>query len=277
VVIEKLTLKNAGMWTVNPMFCEFVRIDGLTILNPVPSPNTDGINPESCRNVQISNCRIDVGDDCVTLKSGLDAAGREMGKPDENITIANCVMLRGHGGVTIGSEMSGGVHNVTVANCVFQGTDIGIRVKSQRGRGGVVEGLTVNNITMENVPHPFVITMFYMGKDRPVDKFEVGEGTPRFRDFLFSNIEARGATDAGSITGLREMPVENISFNNVHIASEKGFTCTETRGINFYDVEINPSEGPALLLRDAADIDTMRLRSRTLAAGTPLVQTNSEK
>jgi polygalacturonase len=277
VVIEKLTLKNAGMWTVNPMFCEFVRVDGLTILNPVPSPNTDGINPESCRNVQISNCRIDVGDDCVTLKSGLDAAGREMGKPDENITIANCVMLRGHGGVTIGSEMSGGVHNVTVANCVFQGTDIGIRVKSQRGRGGVVEGLTVNNIAMENVPHPFVITMFYMGKDRTGDKFEVGEGTPRFRDFLFSNIEARGATDAGSITGLREMQVENISFNNVHIAAEKGFTCTETRGIGFYDVEINPSEGPALVLRDATDIDTMRLRSRTLAAGTPLVQTNSEK
>ncbi|HEX4122444.1 MAG TPA: glycoside hydrolase family 28 protein [Verrucomicrobiae bacterium] len=274
VVIEKLTLKNSGMWTVNPLFCGFVRVDGVTVLNPVPSPNTDGINPESCRNVQIINCRIDVGDDCVTLKSGMDAVGRRVGMPDENITIANCVMLRGHGGVTIGSEMSGGVRNVTVANCVFQGTDIGIRVKSQRGRGGVVEGVTVDNITMENVPHPFVITTFYMGKDRPEDHFTVGEGTPRFRDFLFSNIEARGALDAGSITGLRELPVEDIAFSNVRISAGKGFTCTDARHVGFYDVEINPSNGPAMILRDASETDTTRLRSRTLSADTPLVQTN---
>ncbi|MEI9974725.1 MAG: glycoside hydrolase family 28 protein, partial [Ignavibacteriota bacterium] len=137
VVIEGLHLINSAEWTVHPLLCEFVRIDGITIENPVPSPNTDGINPESCRNVQIMNSRIDVGDDCVTLKSGKDAAGRRVGRPDENITITNCVMLRGHGGVTIGSEMSGGVRNVVVSNCVFQGTDVGIRVKSQRGRGGV--------------------------------------------------------------------------------------------------------------------------------------------
>jgi polygalacturonase len=274
VVIEKLNLKNAGMWTVNPLFCDFVRVDGVTIQNPVPSPNTDGINPESCRNVQIVNCRIDVGDDCVTLKSGLDAVGRQVGQPDENITIANCVMMRGHGGVTIGSEMSGGVRNIAVANCVFQGTDIGIRVKAQRGRGGVVEGFTACNITMENVPHPFVITTFYMGRDQPSDQFAVNEGTPRFRDFLFNNITARGAADAGSITGLREMPVEDIVFSNVRIAAEKGFACTNARHISFYDVEINPEKGPALNLRDAVAIDSAGLRSRTLSAGAPLVRTN---
>jgi len=275
VVIEKLNLKNAGMWTINPLFCEFVRVDGVTIQNPVPSPNTDGINPESCRNAQIINCRIDVGDDCITLKSGSNAVGRAMGQPDENITIANCVMMRGHGGVTIGSEMSGGVKNVVVANCVFQGTDIGIRVKSQRGRGGVVEGFTAANITMENVPHPFVITTFYTGKDKPTDQFAVNEGTPRFRDFHFNNITARGATDAGSITGLREMPVEDIEFSNVHIGAKKGFTCTNARRISFHDVEINPEEGPAMTLRDAPEIDTARLHSRTLADGAPLVQTNA--
>jgi polygalacturonase len=275
VVIEKLNLRNAGMWTVNPLFCEKVRVDGVTIENPVPSPNTDGINPESCRNVQIINCRIDVGDDCVTLKSGLGAAGRQMGRPDEDITIANCVMLRGHGGVTVGSEMSGGVRNVAVANCVFQGTDIGIRVKSQRGRGGVVEGFTAANITMENVPHPFVITTFYMGGDKPADQLPVNEGTPRFHDFLFDNITARGAADAGSITGLREMPVEDIAFSNVRITARKGFTCANARRVSFYDVEIDPREGPALTLRNAAEIDTARLRSRTLAGGTPLVQAAS--
>ena len=272
IVIEKLNLTNSGSWTINPLFCEFVRVDGVTIQNPIPSPNTDGINPESCRNVQISNCRISVGDDCVTLKSGLNALGRAVGRPDENITIANCVMMHGHGGVTIGSEMSGGVKNVTVVNCVFQGTDMGIRVKSQRGRGGVVEGFTAANIIMEDVPHPFVITTFYSGRDKPGDQFEVNKGTPQFRDFLFNNITARGAADAGSVTGLREMPVEDIVFSNIRITAGKGFTCTNARHISFNDVEINPGDGPALTLRNSPDIDTARLHSRTLAAGTPLVQ-----
>jgi polygalacturonase len=275
VVIEKLNLQNPGMWTVNPLFCEFVRVDGVTIQNPVPSPNTDGINPESCRNVQIINCRIDVGDDCVTLKSGLGAAGRQMARPDENITIANCVMMRGHGGVAIGSEMSGGVRNVAVVNCIFQGTDIGLRVKSQRGRGGVVEGFTAANITMQDVARPFVITTFYMGKDKPTDRFAVDEGTPRFRDFLFDNITARGAVEAGSVTGLREMPVEGIVFSHVRIAAKKGFTCTSAQHIAFDDVEINPEEGPALTLRNTGETDTTRLHSRTVPAGTPLVQTVS--
>jgi polygalacturonase len=261
---------------VHPLFCEFVRIDGVTIQNHIPSPNTDGINPESCRNVQILNCRIDAGDDCVTLKSGINELGRRMGKPDENITIANCVMLHGHGGVTIGSEMSGGVHNVTVANCVFQGTDIGIRIKSQRGRGGVVEGLTVANVTMQDVPHPFVITTFYSGNDKPGDVFQVDEGTPRFRDFLFSNITARGGKDAGSITGLRELPIENITFQNVKVRAEKGFTCTNAKDISFFDVTIDADSGPAMVLHNTSNVDTARLRSRTLPEGTKLVETAAQ-
>ena len=129
-VLEHVNLRNSAEWNVHPMFCENVRIDGITINAPATNAhNTDGINPESCRNVQILNCRIDTGDDCVTLKSGINESGRRMGRPDENITIANCVMRHGHGGVTIGSEMSGGVRNVVVTNCVFQGTDAGIRIK----------------------------------------------------------------------------------------------------------------------------------------------------
>ncbi len=275
VVIEHLNLTNSASWNVHPLFCDFVRVDGLTIIATVPSPNTDGINPESCRNVQIINCRIDVGDDCVTLKSGIDEKGRRMGRPDENITVANCVMKKGHGGVTIGSEMSGGVRNVTVANCVFQGTDIGIRVKAQRGRGNVVEGLTVANIVMQDVPHPFTITTFYHGDDKPGDVFPVDEGTPRFRDFLFSNITARGAQDAGSITGLRELPIEDISFSHIHIQAAKGFTCTNAKEISFLDVVINTDEGPALILRNATDIDSSRLRTQAPHKDVPLVDADA--
>jgi len=183
-------------------------------------------------------------------------------------------MLKGHGGVTIGSEMSGGVRNVTVANCVFQGTDIGIRIKSQRGRGGVVEGVAVANIVMQDVAHPFVITTFYTGKDKPTDAFPVDEGTPRYRDFAFSNITARGARDAGSITGLREMPIENITFSNVRLHAAKGFTCTNAKEIAFQDVIINAEEGPALLTSHTAAIDTTRLRTQLPHAGTALVQSS---
>jgi polygalacturonase len=273
VVIEKINVRNSPSWNIHPLLCENVRVDGVTITATVPSPNTDGINPESCRNVQIINCRIDVGDDCVTLKSGINELGRAMGRPDEDITVSNCVMYQGHGGVTIGSEMSGGVRNVTVSNCVFQGTDNGIRIKSQRGRGGIVEELSVSNIVMQDVPHPFVVTTFYMGKDKPSDVYEVDEGTPRFRDFLFSNITARGAKDAGSITGLKEMPVENMTFDNVHVQAERGFTCTNAKEIVFQDVVIDTTSGPALLLKDCGTIDTARLKSRVPHDGTSLVET----
>ena len=116
---------NSHFWTVNPEFCDNVTIKGITIHN-VPSPNTDGINPESCKNVHISDCHISVGDDCITIKSGRDLQARKLGVPCENITITNCTMLSGHGGVVIGSEMSGGVKKVTISNCVFDGTDRGI-------------------------------------------------------------------------------------------------------------------------------------------------------
>ena len=144
VLIENVKIVNSPFWTINSAFCDNVTVHGVTIYNPSKDPkgpNTDGINPSSCRNVRISDCFISVGDDCITIKSGRDADGRKYGKACENITITNCVMLSGHGGVVIGSEMSGGVRRVTISNCVFDGTDSGIRLKSSRGRGGVVEEL----------------------------------------------------------------------------------------------------------------------------------------
>ncbi|MFB3829393.1 MAG: glycoside hydrolase family 28 protein [Bryobacteraceae bacterium] len=254
VLVEGLTFVNSPAWTIHPVMCEFVNIHALTIVNPVPSPNTDGINPESCRNVHISNCHIDVGDDCITLKSGKDEAGRRAGRPNENITVTNCTMLKGHGGVVIGSEMSGGVRNVTVSNCVFNGTDIGIRVKSQRGRGGVVEGVAVSNIVMQDVPEAFTITTFYQGSDQPGEIYPVNDGTPVFRDFRISNITARGSKSAGQITGLKEMPVSGISFSHVRIAAARGFRLRNAKGIEFHDVQILPGEGPALFGDNVEDL-----------------------
>lgn len=244
--IDGIRLINSASWTIHPLLSEYVNIHGVTILNEVPSPNTDGINPEACRWVHISDCHIDVGDDCITLKSGKDAAGRKMGRPDENITIENCTMRHGHGGVVIGSEMSGGVRNVVVSNCVFDGTEKGIRIKSQRGRGGIVEGISFSNIVMNDVPEAINITTFYSGSDKPTDVFPVDDGTPLFRDIHISNITARGSNLAGDITGLKEQPIQGVALDNVRIQAKHGFTITNAKGIVFRDVEILPESGAPL-------------------------------
>ena len=161
--------------------------------------------------MHIADCHIGVGDDCVTIKSGKDEAGRRVGQLCENITVTNCTMIHGHGGVVVGSEMSGGARNISVSNCVFQRTLRGIRLKTQRGRGGLVEGMVAGNIVMEDVPEPFSLTMYYSGGRRQQMAEPVGDGTPQFRNVLIQNILARGARTAGYILGLPEMPIAGVS------------------------------------------------------------------
>src|SRR5215207_8201128 len=206
VLVQGITITNSPFWTVNPEFCENVTVNGVTINNP-PSPNTDGINPESCKYVHISNCHISVGDDCITIKSGKDTDGRRINMPAENYTITNCTMLSGHGGVVIGSEMSGGVRKIVISNCVFDGTDRGIRIKTARGRGGIVEERRVDNIIMKNIKEQAIVLDMQYAKTK---EEPVSERTPQFKNIHFSNITAQ-TNQAIFINGLSEMPVENIT------------------------------------------------------------------
>jgi polygalacturonase len=273
VRLEGVTLTNSPEWTINPVFCEYVTIDGVTILNPVPSPNTDGIDPESCRNVHISNCHIDVGDDCIAIKSGKDEIGRRVGKPCENITITNLTTARGHGGVSLGSEMSGGVRNIAISNCAFLGTQRGIRIKTQRGRGGEVEGVVAANIAMQDVSEAFTITMFYTRGDVE-SELPVDEGTPRFRNFYFSNITARGSKSAGQITGLREMPISSVALSNIRVDAARGFSCHNARDVEFHDVRIESAEGPALSAKNVAGLEIDGFHSTSPHAETPMIDLN---
>ena len=129
---------------------------------------------------------------------------------------------------------------------------------------------------MQDVAVPFLITMFYAGADKPDDVREVDVGTPRYRDFTFSNIIARGARIAGTIAGLREMPAENITFANVRVQAAQGFTCTDARGVTFNDVVIDAAAGPVLRLRRAVDVDTSRLKAPAGRTGAPLVVTEGK-
>ena len=234
VRIEGVKIINSPFWTVNPEFCDNVVVTGVTIHN-VPSPNTDGI-----RNVHISDCHISVGDDCITLKSGRDAQARRLGVPCENITITNCTMLSGHGGVVIGSEMSGSVRKVTISNCVFDGTDRGIRIKSTRGRGGVVEDIRVSNIIMSNIKREAVVLNLKYS-EMPVEP--MSERTPLFRDISISGLTAVGVKTPVKIVGLEEAPVTDIILRDINVKNAREKCIFENcERIRLTDVIVNGKE-----------------------------------
>lgn len=241
VLIEGITITNSPFWTVTPEFCENVTVKGVTINNP-PSPNTDGINPSSCKYVHISDCHISVGDDCITIKSGKDLPGRTKATPAENYTITNCTMLSGHGGVVIGSEMSGDVKKITISNCIFDGTDRGIRIKTTRGRGGVVEDIRVDNIVMKNIKAQAIVLDMEYSKTQPEP---VSERTPKFRNIRLSNITAY-TKQAMYINGLDEMPVSEISLNDCVFETETGITIRNAKDIELHNVRVNTKTGASL-------------------------------
>lgn len=272
ILIENVKIINSPFWTINPAFCDNITIHGVTINNPSKDPkgpNTDGINPSSCSNVRISDCFISVGDDCITIKSGRDGNGRKYGKPCENITITNCIMLSGHGGVVIGSEMSGGIKKVTISNCVFNGTDAGIRLKASRGRGGVVEEIRVDNIIMNNIQrNAFIFDLFY---DRLSTIEPVTERTPTFRNIHLSNITGSDIEQIGYISGIEEMPVDEISFSNINLEARKGFKAEIATNIRFYNVDFSVKEGPSWDFKNCRNIILNDVRSKKPIPGQPVV------
>lgn len=225
VKIEGITIINSPMWTLNPTCCENVNIHAVSIKNPPSSPNTDGINPESCKNVHISDCSIDVGDDCLTIKSGTENEPLLARTPCENITVTNCTMNNGHGGVVIGSEMTGGVRNVVISNCVFNGTDRGIRIKTRRRRKGTVENVIISNIMMDSVHVPIAVNSFYRcGADRndmslfSLEKLPLSDDLPTIKDINISNIMSRNTKlSAMYILGIPEKPIDGLVLSNIDI------------------------------------------------------------
>ncbi len=250
ILIEGVTIVNSPFWTINPEFCENITVKGVSIFNPY-SPNTDGINPSSCKDVHISDCHISVGDDCITLKSGRDLQGREYATPCENVTITNCTMLAGHGGVVIGSEMSGDVRKITISNCIFDGTDRGIRIKSTRGRGGIVEEIRVSNVVMKNInKEAITLNLFYSN----VPAEPLSERTPIFRNIHFSNITGSDVNAACTIWGIEEAPISNITFTDINIDAKTGFDIDKSKDLTFTDVQVNATLSPSFSIKNSENI-----------------------
>ncbi|MGA2604606.1 MAG: glycoside hydrolase family 28 protein [Verrucomicrobiia bacterium] len=257
--VENITLKDSPKFHLVPTDCDGVVISNVTITAPEHAANTDAIDPTVCRNVLITKCRIDVGDDNVAIKSGRKVEGREFGC--ENITVTGCTFLHGHG-MSIGSESAGGVRNVTVRNCTFEGTENGIRIKSQRGRGGVVENVSYSDINMKDVDPAITLTCYYMynsagdAVQQPAPEQDTAQPandkTPVFRNIQIKNLQATTRHGAGIILGLPESQITNVVLENVDIsAATKGLTIKNAKAVQLKNVQVTCKEGLPVIVENA--------------------------
>lgn len=270
VLIRGLEVRNSPAWNLHPVLCDNVVIDQVTIVAPPDSPNTDGIDPDSCRNMRISNCYISVGDDCITLKSGYRY--QKSNVATENIAVTNCVFARGHGGVGVGSETAGGVRNVTVSNCLCDGTDRGLRFKTARGRGNMVENFRAQNVVMRGVGDALSVTMLYNASD-PRTAQPVNEGTPVFRNIHLGNITASDVKRAALIEGLPEMPIRGLEISNFEVTgSGAGITCANVDGMTFDNISVSPGKGPTMLVSDVRGLEIYRLAGRNPQKDQPVIR-----
>ncbi|MCD8200613.1 MAG: glycoside hydrolase family 28 protein, partial [Clostridia bacterium] len=231
VTLHGITCQNSGSWNIHPYFSNNLGFYDLKINNPNNAPNTDGLDPESCDNVEIIGCQFSVGDDCMAIKSGKIYMGKTYKTPANHHTIRNDLFCDGHGAIVLGSEIGGGVQNLSVSQCVFKRTDRGLRIKSRRGRGkdSVIDGVLFENIKMEEVRTPFVLNMYYFcdpdGHDEYVwsrEKHPVGDDTPYMGTFHFKDIECRDCECmAAYFDGLVDQPVKEIIMENVSFSFKR--------------------------------------------------------
>jgi polygalacturonase len=253
VRVEGVTIQNSPSFHLVPNECETVLITNVTFRAPENAPNTDAMDPSACRNVRIVGCTIDVGDDNIAIKSGRKVAGREAAV--ENVWVERCTFLNGHG-MSIGSETLGGVKKLTVTNCTFNGTTSGIRIKSARGRGGVVEHLVYSDITMTNVDYPIYLTSYYPKVPTNDVAQAMAKDSPVYRNIVIRNVTAHSARTAGLIVGLPESPIENVTLENVRVTAPTGLMFRNARAIKLKNTVVTPTKGgKPFILETQAEVE----------------------
>ena len=272
VLFDGPVFQNSPAWCIHPLMVENLIVRNITVRNPWYSQNGDGIDIESCKNVLVDNCNFDVGDDAICIKSGKDKDGRERGIPCENLVITNNIVYHGHGGVTVGSEMSGGVRNMHVSNCTFMGTDVGLRFKSNRGRGGVVENIFITGIRMTNIPtHAISFDLYYGGQsvsemieaggERTFAKpLPVNEETPQFKNISIRNITLKGALQAVFMQGLPEMNLENITLSDMNLEAENGILLVDVNKVKLENIRLKTLSETAVEIYDGKSVEFRKIK-----------------
>ena len=243
ILLQGVIFQNSPAWNLHPLMCENKIIENALVRNPSYAQNGDALDLDSCKNALIINSKFDAGDDGICIKSGKDENGRKRNRPCENVVVDGCTVFAGHGGFVVGSEMSGGVKNIKVQNCQFLGTDVGLRFKSTRGRGGVVENIFIDGISMMNIKGDAItFNMFYGGKNvievyedgdiiDNLTKMKADETTPVFRNINIENVICNGAGRAMEFNGLPEMPIDGIYLKNVNIIASSGAEFNNAKNI----------------------------------------------
>ncbi|MGB4844802.1 MAG: glycosyl hydrolase family 28 protein [Ferruginibacter sp.] len=275
ILIEDVTFENSPAWTTHLMMSEHITLKNLKVKNPWYGTNTDALDLESCKNALVEDCNFDTGDDGICIKSGRDAEGRKRGMPTQDIIVNNCTVYHSHGGFVVGSEMSGGANNLFVSNCTFIGSDIGLRFKTTRGRGGVVENVYVNNVNMKDIPAEAILfDMYYMAKDPvvlagekreppKVEFLKVDESTPQFRNFYFRNITCNGAAKGIFVRGIPEMHIKNILIENAVLQADEGIDIQEASDITLNNITMvskNTNPVAYVLNSDNVTIDNLKYK-----------------
>ena len=290
VTLHGVTAQNSPSWNLHPFYCENVSFYDVKVKAPKDSPNTDAIDPEACRGVNIIGCRLSVGDDCVAIKSGKIELARMRLQSASNHVIRNCLMEFGHGAVTLGSETACGVKDLSVTRCLFDSTDRGLRIKTRRGRGKDcdITGITFENITMRSVITPFVINMWYNCCDpdrfsdyvKSREKLPVDDRTPHLGEFTFRDIFCHDAHAAACyIDGLSEMPIDRVNFENVFVSFAKdakpfvpamqndavpqlrmGLYLNNVKEVSVRNVTVRGAEGGALVCENCGDVQAEGLK-----------------
>ncbi|HEV9036447.1 MAG TPA: glycoside hydrolase family 28 protein [Puia sp.] len=267
VLLEGATFQNSPAWCLHTLLCEDLTLEDVHVRNPWSAANGDGIDVESCKGVLIERSTFDAGDDGICVKSGRDEDGRKRGRPTENMIVRDDIVYRAHGGFVIGSEMSGGARNIFVYNCSFIGTDIGLRFKTVRGRGGVVEKIFIKDIAMRNIVHQAVfLDMYYFAKPPAIaDVYDgkakveippVTEATPRFRDIHISHIVCDGAEEGIFVRGLPEMNIRDIYLDHMVLRAKKGAEIIEAQNITLKDIRLVTSDStPVVYVENSSNLN----------------------
>ena len=242
VRIEGPTFLNAPFWHIHLLYSENIDVGQCRIIAPSDSPNTDALNTDSCRHVVVHDCFADVGDDAFGIKSGRDEEGRKVNRPTEDVTYIRCHVAHGHSVCAIGSEESGGVRHVRFLDCTGDGTDNGIRLKSTRGRGGIVEDIVASNFRLNNVRNAIILSLRYV----KTDPEPVSERTPLFRNIRIDHVTAVNSRNCCVIEGLEEQPIQDVTLADLNLSGTNGITCSYAKNITFQNVRVKADKNAFL-------------------------------
>ncbi len=274
VLVDGLHFEGSPMWTVHLLYTQYAVVRNV-VIETYPGVQTDGIVVDSSRFVHLTDDYIDTGDDGIVIKSGKDADGLRVNRPTEDVTITGCTVHHAHGAVTIGSETSGGVRNIVASNMTAVDTEAGIRIKSRRGRGGVVSDLRFSNWTMRNVGTAIDVTNFYMMEGETKESrvaMPKGPGTPGFENIAIDGVTIDGAKQLIDVDGLPESPIDGLRISDVIGTGTVGAHIVHASGMELHNVQLNVAKGPAFLVEDSPETELDDVASRRLPKDEPVVR-----